>query len=118
MKLVSILLFLASIIEQGICADKPTLSATRVTTPPKIDGNFDDEAWTNSPSASYTITFLPTYGKEPSERSNIHVVYDNIAVYIGAYLYDSQPGKIAHQLCERDGNSVADDFQVGFDTYN
>lgn len=118
MKFVSILLFLASIIEQGICADKPTLSATRVTTPPKIDGNFDDEAWTNSPSASCTITFLPTYGNEPSERSNIHVVYDNIAVYIGAYLYDSQPGKIAHQLCERDGNAVADDFQVGFDTYN
>lgn len=99
-------------------AQKPTLQATRINEPPKIDGDFDDAAWKNSPSVSMTVTYLPTFGNQPSERSDIHVVYDDVAVYVGAYLYDSQPDKIAHQLSARDGDAITDDFVVGFDTYD
>lgn len=99
-------------------APKPEMRATRVTAPPKIDGDFDDEAWMSAPSVSFTITYLPTYGNQPSERSDIRLVYDDVAIYVGAYLYDSKPEKIARQLSARDGDAVTDAFAVGFDTYD
>ncbi|MFI5134504.1 MAG: DUF5916 domain-containing protein, partial [Chitinophagales bacterium] len=113
-----LLVALSLLITFSAMAQKPVLKATRVSTPPKIDGNFDDDAWKNSPSVDLTITYMPTFGNAPSEKSDIHVVYDDVAIYIGAYLHDSHPNQIAHELCERDGSAITDDFIVGFDTYD
>jgi hypothetical protein len=114
----SLLTFLLLLAVFSSSAQKPVLKATRVTEPPKIDGTFDDEAWKVSPSVSMSITYSPDYGKTPTEKSEIHVVYDNTAIYIGAYLYDSEPSQIKSQLAERDGYALADNFAVGFDTYD
>ncbi|HNW00334.1 MAG TPA: DUF5916 domain-containing protein [Chitinophagales bacterium] len=97
---------------------KPTLPATKITLAPKIDGKLDDAAWQNAPVATLDITFLPEFGKTPSQRTEVKVVYDNEAIYVAAMMYDPEPDKINRQLCERDGYSNADNFVVGFDTYN
>lgn len=97
---------------------KPTLAATKITLAPKIDGKLDDAAWQNAPIATLDITFLPEFGKTPSQRTEVKVVYDNEAIYVAAMMYDPEPDKINRQLCERDGYSNADNFVVGFDTYN
>lgn len=97
---------------------KPKLASLKVATPPKIDGKLDDAAWTSAPIATLDMTFLPEYGKTPSKRTEVKVIYDNDAIYIGAMMYDSIPASINRQLAERDGYSNADHFAVGFDTYN
>lgn len=97
---------------------RPSLASTKVTIAPKIDGKLDDAAWANAPIATLDITFLPEYGKTPSRRTEVKVVYDNEAIYVGAMMYDPEPDKVNRQLCERDGYSNADNFVVGFDTYN
>src|ERR1043165_6831893 len=118
MKLVSILFLSAFFVTQSWCADKPTLHAIRTTSSPKIDGNLNDDCWQNIPFVNTTITYAPEFGKPPSERSEIKVLYDNTAIYIGAYLYDDHPDQIKHQLCQRDDpGALADDFIVGLDTY-
>lgn len=98
--------------------EKPSLPSTKTATPPKIDGKLDDAAWLNAPVASGFITFLPEYNKIPSRNTEVKVVYDNVAIYIGAVMYDPDPSSINTQLSERDGGSNADNFTVGFDTYD
>ncbi|HYV94844.1 MAG TPA: DUF5916 domain-containing protein [Chitinophagales bacterium] len=119
MKLASILSFLILFISDAFCTDKPTLQAIRAAGSPKIDGNLSDACWQNIPFVPTTITYAPEFGKPPSERSEIKVVYDNSAIYIGAYMYDDHPDQIKHQLSQRDDpGPLADNFIVGFDTYD
>jgi hypothetical protein len=94
-------------------------NAVRVHTAPKIDGNLDDEAWQGVPvSTSFTQT-EPDYKKASSQRTEVKIVYDDEAIYIGAYMYDSRPDSILHELGNRDdGDLNSDYFVAGFDTYN
>ncbi len=104
--------------QDSTAAPKPSINAIKVTAPPKIDGKLDDDAWQNVPVASGFITYLPEYGKAPSRNTEVKVIYDNTAIYIGAKMYDDDPSSINRQLSERDGGSNADYFLVGFDTYD
>ena len=97
---------------------KPTLASLKVTDPPKIDGKLDDVAWAGAVATTLDLTFLPEFGKTPSRKTEVKVIYDNNAIYIGAKMYDPDPTTINRQLAERDGYSNADHFAVGFDTYN
>jgi hypothetical protein len=99
-------------------AQQPSLPATRATSPPKLDGNLDDACWQNVPVADQFKIYQPDYGKDASQRTEVKLLYDNNAIYIGAYLYDTQPDKIKKQLTERDGIGLSDDFIIGFDTYD
>ncbi|HUM46510.1 MAG TPA: DUF5916 domain-containing protein, partial [Chitinophagales bacterium] len=100
-------------------AQKVSLPAIRAAAAPKIDGDLSDACWLNIPAATNFITFAPEYGKPESQRSEVKVTYDNQAIYIGAYLYDQEAGKIKHQLSQRDAlDALADNFIVGFDTYD
>src|SRR4051794_26875907 len=100
-------------------AQPKTLNAVKTTTPPHIDGNLDDLAWQQAPIATDFIENFPTYGRPASVRSEVRILYDNDAVYIGAYLYDN-PSLIHKQITARDGESRqdVDYFSVFFDTYN
>ncbi|HEU4471739.1 MAG TPA: DUF5916 domain-containing protein [Flavisolibacter sp.] len=86
---------------------------------PKIDGDLSDAAWQQAPSASGFIQNFPTYGLQASVRSEVRILYDDNAIYIGAYLYDD-PSLIRKQLTARDGEQRqdVDYFSVFFDTYN
>ncbi|MBA3647535.1 MAG: carbohydrate binding family 9 domain-containing protein [Chitinophagales bacterium] len=112
-----ILLFFIEI--TAVFGQKPTIEATRVNSPPKIDGALDEVCWQNVPIASNFITATPEYGKSASQRTETKIIYDDVAIYIGSYMYDSTPGKIKHQLSQRDNaDALADHFVVGFDTYD
>lgn len=85
---------------------------------PKIDGNLDDECWGNiSVNADFIIS-TPTFGKPSSFKTEVKIIYDDNAIYIGAYCHDKEPKKIQRLLTARDDNGNADWFSVGFDTYN
>ena len=99
-------------------AQMKTLNAIEVNVSPKLDGYLDEAAWTNVPIATDFITNSPVYGESSIVKTEVRVVYDNTAIYIGAYLHDS-PGLIRKQLTLRDGEQRqdVDYFAVFFDTY-
>ena len=106
-------------VSASVEAQKPTLTATRTSSPPKIDGILNDACWQNLPVATHFITFVPEFGKPESQPSEVKIVYDDNAIYVGAFLRDTIPSEIKHQLSQRDdGNALADNFVVCFDTYN
>ncbi len=95
------------------------LKAVKARQALRIDGVLDDEAWQAAPVISDFIQNFPKFGDQPSARSEVRILYDNSAIYIGAYLYDD-PALIRRQITSRDGESRqdCDYFSVFFDTYN
>jgi hypothetical protein len=95
------------------------LTATRADQQPKIDGNLEEAAWQQAPVATDFIQNFPAVGAPASAKTKVRILYDDAAVYIGAYLYDD-PALIRKQLTARDGEqqSDVDYFSVFFDTYN
>jgi hypothetical protein len=85
----------------------------------KIDGSLDDEAWKQAPTVSEFIQNYPAFGQPSATKSVVKILYDNEAIYVGAYLYDD-PQQIRSQLTSRDGEQRqdVDYFSVFFDTYH
>ncbi len=99
-------------------AQPRSLQAVKVQQAPKLDGKLDDPAWQNVPAATDFIINFPDFGKPSSQRTEVKIVYDDEAIYIGAHLYDD-PKLIKKQLTQRDNEQFkdADNFGVSFDTY-
>ena len=53
-----------------------------------------------------------------NQKTEVKIIYDNQAIYIGAYLYDANPDKIMRQLSERDNLGTADFFGVAISPNN
>jgi len=115
------LLFLCTLLWFGIFAYGQTklLTAVKASQVPRIDGVLDDEAWKQAPVATNFIQNFPAYGQPASVTTEVKILYDNAAVYIGAYLHDN-PSLIRKQITARDGEQQqnVDYFSVFFDTYN
>ena len=99
-------------------AQNKILNAHKILTAPRIDGLLDELVWQNVPVAKDFITNAPVYGQPSLFKTEVKVLYDNNAVYIGAYIYDN-PGSIRKQFTPRDRERQADVdyFSVFIDTY-
>ena len=92
--------------------------ASRVDEAPIIDGFVDDPVWQLAqPITGFTQTW-PVEGEPATEETVVRVLYTDTSVYIGAVLYDNEPGEILVTDSRRDsGMDETDSFQVIFDTY-
>ncbi len=93
---------------QGSHEPHTVLRATRAAEPPKIDGRLTDAAWAAAEPAGVFTQTDPAEGQPASERTEIRVLYDDAALYIGARMYDESPDLIARRLSARDGDADAD----------
>jgi hypothetical protein len=111
--------FLLALLPYVMNAQVRGLSAVKISTAIKIDGNLDDVAWKNIEATGNFITISPVFGKVSTRNTKVKIAYDNSAIYIGAYLYDN-PANIRKQLTARDvlDRQDVDIFTVGFDTYH
>ena len=90
--------------------NRKKVSATRVTSPPKIDGVLDDAVWANAPEMKDFVMMRPDNGKaEPNTHKTIvKLVYDDNAIYISAKMFSPDPSKIPAEFTNRDGFGNAD----------
>lgn len=107
------------LISIAIYSQQKSLQAVKSTQPVIIDGELDDEAWAAAAVMTDFIQNYPAYGLPASKKTEVKLIYDNTAIYIGAYLYDD-PALIRKQITARDDEqeSDVDYFSVFFDTYN
>ncbi|HQU60201.1 MAG TPA: DUF5916 domain-containing protein, partial [Saprospiraceae bacterium] len=96
---------------------KKQLTAQRARVAPVLDGKLDEEAWKDAPFAAEFIQLQPQPGAPSSQHSEVRVLYDNTALYIGAHLYDSRPDSILKELSERDNLGNTDWFGVFIDAF-
>ncbi len=82
-----------------------------------VDGRIDEEAWARAVPITDFTQQEPVEGGVPSERTEIRVVFDEDAIYIGAILFDDPEGIQVFQR-RRDGFLSADDrFMWILDTF-
>ena len=65
-----------------------------VTTAPVIDGRLDDAAWGGAAPYTGFVQRELHEGDAVSERTEVRILSDGEALYIGAWLYDRDPGGI------------------------
>ena len=96
----------------------PTASASAITSAPVIDGRLDDDAWAEGQVLTGFIQREPTEGRPVSERTEVRVAYDEEALYIGAWLFDSDPTSLVFGQTLRDASlNESDAFVLVLDTY-
>jgi len=85
-----------------------------------LDGKLDESIWQSTPVATDFVMFQPDNGKkvEENKKSEIRVLYDNEALYIGALLYDNEPNRILREISKRDDFGTADIFGIFVNGYN
>ena len=86
---------------------------------PDIDGRLTDEAWTLAPAQGNFIQREPSYGAPSSERTEFRILYDDRSIYIGVWVWDSDPGGIMGSEMKRDaGLNKGDQLKITLDTFH
>jgi len=91
--------------------------ATRTTGRLKINGRLSELEWKDAVPALNFIQRAPDPGKPSKFSTDVRILYDDEAIYIGARMYDPEPNKIMAQNSERDGDYNADRFEILFDPF-
>ncbi|HVT41254.1 MAG TPA: DUF5916 domain-containing protein [Gemmatimonadaceae bacterium] len=91
--------------------------AYRTDRAPVIDGRLDDEAWRGAPVAADFVQQSPDPGQPATQRTEVRVLLDRTALYVGMRLFDSAPDSIAAPLARRDYTGYSDWAQVVVDSY-
>lgn len=86
--------------------------ATRTTTPPTIDGRLDDAAWREARVDDRFTQQFPDEARAPSQRTELRVLYDDVAIYVAVRCWDSDPAGIVERLTRRDRDTDADKITV------
>jgi len=98
---------------------KKELKALRISEKPKIDGDLSEECWKVADVAMDFVQYEPYNGATPTFPTRVMITYDDNSIYIGAVMYDSEPGMIMRELGPRDSDELnADLFMVSLSPYN
>ena len=96
----------------------PVGKAARAAEPPLIDGHLDDVAWDEAPILSGFVQREPVEGEPVSERTEVRLVYDESALYVGAWMFVDDPSTIVVGETRRDASLAnTDAFAMVIDTY-
>lgn len=118
-KLIVLFLF---VLMSTIChsqSQKKTLQTKFTPEKITVDAKLDEEAWKNAEIATNFVMVEPDNGtlETTERRSEVKIVYNNDAIYVGAILYDN-PNNIKRELTTRDDFATADHFGITLNGFN
>ena len=87
----------------------PTLTITRTDTPPVIDGVLDDAVWVEAAVIENLRQFEPIEDAEPTQPTEVRILYDQDAIYFGVRCTDSESQRIIAKQLRRDASLDSDD---------
>src|SRR5947199_4011236 len=88
----------------------PAARARAVIMPPVIDGRLTDPAWLEATPVTGFVQRELHEGAPVTERTEVRIVTDGQALYVGAWLYDSDPAGIVAGEQVRDGDIAKSDY--------
>jgi len=90
----------------------------RVATVPHIDGRLDEAVWQEAQPLTGFVQRQPQQGAPSTERTEVRILTDGEALYIGAWLFDRDPAAIVPGERVRDGDLTNSDYvAIIFDTF-
>jgi len=103
---------------QGSGMAVPVLQAVRAPQAVVVDGRLDDESWAAATAATEFRQRDPQEGAPATERTEVRVLYDTDAIYVGIRMYDREAARITRRLSRRDDSGDADRVIVYLDPRN
>jgi len=113
--LILFVLFLPGLI-YGQDYEKRKYTAQRTVTPPIINGELDEEAWSHGVWGGDFIQFEPAEGMPVSQQTEFKILYDDNNIYVAIKAYDSAPDSIVTRMTRRD-DTDGDEVLIAFDSY-
>jgi hypothetical protein len=113
-----IILFLSFSIYAGVRNSVQMAFTQRTDLVPIIDGVIEPDVWGLAEPINSFAQYVPVFQGEPSQYTEVRLLYDDEAIYVAAQLYDTHPDSILMQLGGRDASLNADAFGIRLDTYN
>ncbi len=84
----------------------------------RLDGNLAEDVWKRALPANGFLQSEPIEGSTATEITEVHVLYDENNLYIGANLFDSNPDGVLGYQKKRDESLSSDDrFMWIIDTF-
>ena len=98
----------------------PSVRALRRDVPITLDGRLDEPVWAEAQVATDFRQAQPNPGDPATQRTEIRILYDEDALYLGARMFDEKGSAgVRSQLFRRDGQAGNSDLiQFIFDTYH
>jgi Domain of unknown function (DUF5916) len=110
--------FLICCLFHGILqAQRVPVAITRINEPVTFDGIINEPFWETA-SNFPLIRQSPDYGTEPSEKTDVRMVYDNNYLYVASKLYHKDVSKIQDYSKKRDGGGPMDYMTFILDGYS
>jgi len=101
-----------------VAAPARELVARRLPAPAiKLDGVLDEAAWQTAPLADHFIEYRPKPGRPERLPTEVRVLYDDAAIYVGAKLMEPSQDSIRRELTQRDYARNTDMFALFLDPY-
>jgi hypothetical protein len=86
---------------------------------PRVDGRLDDPVWQLAAPERGFRRDVPSDGNPASQETEVRVVYDRDALYIGARMFDDRPELVSRRLNRRDSfENINDVFFALIDSYH
>jgi hypothetical protein len=89
--------------------------AVRAASPVVIDGVISESAWQSAPVAAGFRQQRPNEGSDPTQRTEVRVLYDDQALYVAARMFDARADSIVRTLARRDYGMRSDVFTLFLD---
>ncbi len=83
--------------------DAVEVRAVRSEKHPTIDGLLSDPAWSSAVPVTGFRMVEPRPDGDPTEKTEVRILYDDANLYLGIFCYDSEPGRIAANSMAHDG---------------
>ena len=81
----------------------------------QVDGRLGEPAWEGAAVVRRFVQGEPVEGAPAEQPTEVRILFDDEAIYVGALMTEPDPSRIARQLVRRDDRGQADYFEVMFD---
>lgn len=102
----------------GNKATATVAQASRVTTPPTLDGRTDDPAWVSAQVIDQFLEYDPNEGRQSRFKTEVRVTYDDRNLYVLARMFDPAPDSIISLLSRRDVRTASEQLKLVISSYN
>ena len=83
-----------------------------------LDGKLNEIDWASAEGSTGLTQYSPNPGNKSSQKSEIRILYDDEAIYVGAQMFDTAPDSILMQYSQRDEVKNSDEFGIQLSPYN
>jgi hypothetical protein len=84
----------------------------------KLDGHLTDPAWATVAVASDFRQRQPDEGAAATHRTDVRVLFDGTALYVGVRAFDPEPDRVAGVLSRRDDSPPSDWVSILIDSFH